>query len=122
MVGFHLVRHGLELTMMTTSPHTLRTRCTPAAVLGALPVLGTTSASNGLWAINWVVDHHSTDGLNVRVVNLSLGDLTKEKYNKSLLAAGVERAWQAGIVVVVAAGNEGPRTSQLNSPADDPYV
>ena len=38
------------------------------------------------------------------------------------LAYAAEVAWRKGIVVVVAAGNSGFGTSQLNNPAYDPYV
>ena len=34
----------------------------------------------------------------------------------------VEQAWKAGIVVVVAAGNNGNSTAKLTNPATDPYV
>jgi serine protease AprX len=34
----------------------------------------------------------------------------------------VERAWEAGITVVVSAGNRGPDSGTVTSPADDPYV
>jgi serine protease AprX len=34
----------------------------------------------------------------------------------------VERAWDAGIVVVVSAGNSGPNTKTVMKPGDDPYV
>ena len=39
----------------------------------------------------------------------------------SYLAAAVERAWLSGILVVVAAGNQGP-DSALYPPANDPFV
>src|SRR5205814_7137758 len=34
----------------------------------------------------------------------------------------VERVWNAGIVVVVAAGNHGPTPGSISKPADDPLV
>jgi len=44
---------------------------------------------------------------NIRVINLSLGRPVKESYTKDPLSQAVERAWRAGIAVVVAAGNRG---------------
>ena len=52
-----------------------------------------------------------------------------ESYTTDPLCQAVERAWQAGIVVVVAAGNNGRDNSQntngygtIASPGNDPYV
>jgi serine protease AprX len=74
---------------------------------------------------------------NIRVMNLSLGRTIWESFSKDPLCQAVERAWKAGIVVVVAAGNRG-RTESLKdkngkvykiggygtigSPGNDPYV
>jgi serine protease AprX len=66
---------------------------------------------------------------NIRVINLSLGRPIWESYQQDPLCQAVEAAWKAGIVVVVAAGNEG-RNENLNpegygtieAPGNDPYV
>ncbi|MGB7137022.1 MAG: S8 family serine peptidase, partial [Acidobacteriaceae bacterium] len=42
---------------------------------------------------------------NIRVINLSLGRPIYESYTLDPLCQAVEKAWKAGIVVVVAAGN-----------------
>ena len=52
---------------------------------------------------------------NIRVINLSLGHPVYESYATDPLCQAVEKAWQAGIVVVVAAGNEGRNNSFGNS-------
>ena len=83
---------------------------------------GTTEVGRVLQAITWVVDHKDDAGMHVRVLNLSLGGAASSDYQRSLLAAAVERAWQAGITVVVAAGNDGKTSKQLNDPAFDPFV
>jgi len=44
---------------------------------------------------------------NIRVMNLSLGRPVYESYTLDPLCKAVEAAWKAGIVVVVAAGNDG---------------
>src|SRR5262249_17966611 len=44
---------------------------------------------------------------NIRVINLSLGRGVYESYRLDPLCQAVEQAWKAGIVVVVAAGNNG---------------
>jgi serine protease AprX len=66
---------------------------------------------------------------NIRVINLSLGRPIWESYQQDPLCQAVEAAWKAGIVVVVAAGNDG-RDQNLNlegygtieAPGNDPYV
>ncbi|MEY2959819.1 MAG: hypothetical protein RLZZ01_2387, partial [Actinomycetota bacterium] len=83
---------------------------------------GVTTVPQVIAAIDWVVDHHDQAGLNIRVLNLSLGQANICNYRGDYLSAAVERAWQAGIVVVVAAGNDGETQRCLNSPAIDPYV
>ena len=66
---------------------------------------------------------------NIKVINLSLGRPIYESYTQDPLCQAVESAWKSGIVVVVAAGNEGRDNSQgtngygtIMAPANDPYV
>ncbi len=66
---------------------------------------------------------------NIRVINLSLGRPIYDSYKIDPLCMAVEAAWKAGIIVVVAAGNDG-RDLALNpegygtieAPGNDPYV
>ncbi len=66
---------------------------------------------------------------NIRVMNLSLGRPAYESYTLDPLCQAVEAAYQAGIVVVVSAGNNGRDNSAGNNgygtitaPGNDPYV
>ncbi len=66
---------------------------------------------------------------NIQVINLSLGRPVYESYVLDPLCQAVEAAYRAGIVVVVAAGNDGRDNSAgtngygtITSPANDPYV
>lgn len=66
---------------------------------------------------------------NLRVMNLSVGRSVFESYKQDPLCHAVEVAWRAGIVVVVAAGNDGRDNSfnnngygTINAPGNDPYV
>jgi serine protease AprX len=83
---------------------------------------GATDVSQVIAAIDWVVEHRNTDGLNIRVLNLSFGTDSTQDYRLDPLAYAAEVAWLHGIVVVVSAGNSGLETSRLNDPAYDPYV
>ncbi|HEU5412324.1 MAG TPA: S8 family peptidase [Candidatus Angelobacter sp.] len=66
---------------------------------------------------------------NIRIINLSLGRPVFESASQDPLCQEVEAAWKAGIVVVVAAGNDGRDNSQgtegyatIQSPGNDPLV
>ena len=87
--------------------------------------VGTDSAV--IAAIDRAIQLKST--YNIRVMNLSLGRPVRESYKLDPLCQAVERAWNAGIVVVVAAGNEGRNNSvgtkgygTITSPGNDPLV
>src|SRR5438270_1578482 len=65
--------------------------------------------------------------LNIRVLNLSLGRPVYESYKLDPVCQAVEKAWKNGIVVVVAAGNNGRYQqtdgySTITAPGNDPYV
>ena len=69
------------------------------------------------------------DQYNIRVINLSLGRPVFESYALDPLCQAVKQAWNAGIVVVVAAGNEGRNDTYGNqgyatvsAPGNSPYV
>ena len=63
------------------------------------------------------------DAYGIRVVNLSLRSTVAESYRTDPLDAAVEAAWFSGLVVVVAAGNEGTAADAVSyAPANDPFV
>jgi serine protease AprX len=66
---------------------------------------------------------------NIRVINPSLGRAVYESYKLDLLCQAVEAAWKAGIVVMIAAGNEGRNDSAhadgygtIAAPGNDPFA
>ncbi|MCW2600854.1 MAG: hypothetical protein JWM02_2683 [Frankiales bacterium] len=81
---------------------------------------GSADITHVMAALQWAVSFK--DVYNIRVINLSLGTDSRQDYRIDPLDAAVERAWQAGIVVVVSAGNKGPGAGTINKPADDPFV
>jgi serine protease AprX len=81
---------------------------------------GSADVSNILAAIQWVVSFK--DRYNIRVLNLSLGTDSTQDWRVDPLNYAVERAWAAGMTVVVAASNEGPDPGTITKPADDPWV
>ena len=102
----------------------------PGVSIVSLRVLdgtGQGTESSVIAAIQKAVALKST--YNLRVINLSLGRRVHESFKTDPLCQAVEAAWKAGIVVVVAAGNEGRDDSMgtdgygtIGSPANDPYV
>jgi serine protease AprX len=71
--------------------------------------------------LQFVVDHRSD--YNIRVVNLSLKSASAESYRTDPLDAAAEAAWNSGVVVVAAAGNQGSDSDAVSyAPANDPYV
>ena len=83
---------------------------------------GAADVSQVIAGIDWVITHRNTDGMNIRVLNLSFGTDGVQDYRIDPLAYAVEAAWHKGIVVVVSAGNAGFGSAKLNNPAYDPYV
>ncbi len=83
---------------------------------------GSVDVSQVIAGINWVVEHRDDPAMNIRVLNLSFGTDGVQPYLLDPLTYAVEVAWRAGIVVVVAAGNNGIDHPQLNNPAYDPFV
>lgn len=97
----------------------------PGARLVSLKVAGAdgeTSLAQVLAALEWVHRNRNANGLNIRVVNLALGVEDRGGYRHDVLAWAVERLWEAGIVVVAAAGNNGAQANRLDLPAADPFV
>ena len=102
----------------------------PQANLINLRVLdqnGSGTDSEVIAAINQAISLKSK--YNIRVINLSLGRPVYESYQLDPLCQAVEAAWKAGIVVVVAAGNDGRDNSAgtngygtITVPGNDPYV
>jgi serine protease AprX len=81
---------------------------------------GSADVSQVLAAIQWVVSF--SDRYGIKVLNLSLGTDSTQSYKVDPLNYAVERAWAAGITVVVAASNRGPAPTTISKPGDDPFV
>ncbi|NQY55951.1 MAG: S8 family serine peptidase, partial [Ilumatobacteraceae bacterium] len=81
---------------------------------------GDTRQADVIAGIDWVVEN-SAD-LDIQVINLAFDSGSPLDYTSDALSAAVERAWNAGITVVVAAGNNGDETVGLASPANNPFV
>lgn len=96
----------------------------PGAHVVPVKIAGRTGASDishVLAAIQYVVSFR--DEYDIGVLNLSLGTDSTQPQALSPLNHAVERAWDAGIVVVVSGGNHGEDgPGRIPKPADDPLV
>jgi serine protease AprX len=95
----------------------------PKALLVSVKVAradGSTDVSVVLAGLQWIIQNKDLYG--IRVLNLSFGTDSTQPYAIDPLDYAVERAWRAGILVVVAAGNRGSSRGSINKPGDDPFV
>jgi serine protease AprX len=95
----------------------------PGAKLVSVKVAGaegTTHLGTLISGLQWVVDNQQTYG--IKVVNISLGYQPSQSTVNNPLDNAVEAVWNAGIAVVVSAGNAGPFNGTILAPGDDPLV
>ncbi len=77
--------------------------------------------SDVLAGVDWVIRNH--EARDIRVLLLPLGHPVDESYTTDPLCQALEMAWEAGVVVVVSAGNFGGfGYATVASPGNDPYV
>ncbi len=95
----------------------------PQSTVVAVKVAGRNGAadvSSMLEALHWVAAYRSQ--FNIRVLSLSWGVASTQDPSVDPIDYAVERLWREGIVVVVAAGNDGPGARTILKPGDDPAV
>ncbi|MGI6704103.1 MAG: S8 family peptidase [Clostridia bacterium] len=80
---------------------------------------GSGDTSDVIAAIQWVLDNRNR--YNIKVLNLSLGSQPKS-LSYSPIDKAVSAAWEMGLTVICAAGNEGPRRQTISSPGICPEV
>ncbi len=83
---------------------------------------GTVDVSQVIAAIDWVVQNRDLNGNNIRVISLAYATDSDRDYRLDPLTHAVQNAWNHGIVVVVAGGNDGRGIGRLGNPALNPYV
>ena len=84
-------------------------------VLKVLDELGNGSVETSLQAFRWVLENR--EKYNIRIINISMG--MKPKTNilrERQILRGVEVLWDMGIIVVAAAGNQGPNENSITVP------
>ena len=95
----------------------------PGCGIIALKVLdryGNGSQDDVLRALRWIREYRQQ--LWIRVVNISVGTTCNSKRNHARLLESVEQLWDEGVVVVTAAGNQGPRPGSITAPGSSKKV
>jgi serine protease AprX len=83
---------------------------------------GAVDVSQLIAAIDWVVQNRNTNGLNIKVLNLSFGTDSTQSWTLDPLSQAAEVATRAGILVVTSGGNDGENARGLATPANNPHV
>lgn len=88
--------------------------------LKVLDCYGTGSQDDVLRALRWIREYRQQ--YRIRVVNISVGTTCNSKRNHARLLESVEQLWDEGVVVVTAAGNQGPRPGSITAPGSSKKV
>ena len=89
----------------------------PGCHLVALKVLdrfGNGNKEDVLKAFEWILCNRQR--YNIRIVNISVGTTYRTRSEQDVLVKGVEKLWDEGLVVVAAAGNQGPDPGSVTAP------
>lgn len=86
-------------------------------VLKVLNAKGNGNIRDVLPALDWILKNHRR--YNIRILNISVGCSGRKNFDESCeLVKKVEELWHEGIVVVAAAGNNGPKPQSIGAPAN----
>ena len=115
--------HGTGVAMIAAGltnagPLATITGVAPGAYLGNYKVFPDSLSGAPTSAILKALDDAVSDGMDV--INMSLGSQPAERPADDILVKAVERAAAAGVIVVIAAGNEGPDLHSIASPGTSP--
>ena len=115
--------HGTHVAGCAASSGKKYTGPAPQAdVIGVkvLSKIGSGSLSIVIEGVQWCIQNQ--EQYRIRIINLSLGSETSQSYKDDPVCQAVEKAWDSGIFVCVAAGNSGPQARTINSPGIDPKI
>ena len=89
----------------------------PGSRIAALKVLdrfGNGNKEDVLQAFRWILQNR--ERYKLRIVNISVGTTYRTRNEQDVLVQGVEKLWDEGLVVVAAAGNQGPKAGSVTAP------
>lgn len=90
-------------------------------VLKVLDEKGNGTVENVCRGIEWIVQNRRR--YQIQIMNISVGAKIKERFQESrMLVDAVEYAWDHGLTVVAAAGNNGPDAMSITAPGNSRKV
>ena len=81
---------------------------------------GAVDVSQMIAGIDWVVKNQYSEGMSIKVLNLSYGTISKQDAQADPLSWAAEVAWKAGIAVVASTGNDGDTDDRAGQPGVQP--
>lgn len=93
-----------------------------ANIVGIKVLSGKGSGRNSdiIKGLQWAIENK--DDLNIRIINMSLGGPSSKDWENDPINQAVKAAYEAGIIVLAAAGNEGPGRKTVGSPGNSPHA
>lgn len=97
--------------------------CGPAYDAGIVAVkilnkMGVGKASAAIKGLEWLLANRQK--YKIKIITLSFGYKATVSYREDPLCQALEKAWETGLVVCTAAGNDGPDPQTVNSPGIHP--
>lgn len=89
-------------------------------VLKVLNHKGEGKTSQVLNSFQWLLNNQKK--YNIRIINISIGSTPNQKQANHRLIQGVTKLWNSGMIVVSAAGNQGPKHQSITSPGISPHT
>ena len=75
---------------------------------------GDGQAQHMMEGLDWILESRERFGIKVLNISVGIGEMN-DKWKEKLLRQKIEEVWDAGIVVVCAAGNKGPGDGSISS-------
>lgn len=132
VVGFYDAVHGIQIPYDDSGHGThvcgviagRQIGMAPKAKLLVWKILdkkGDGTIKNSMTAFRWILENK--EKYRIRIVNISAG-MTGEptSLDEARILSGVEALWDAGLVVVAAAGNKGPGAGTITTPGISPKI
>lgn len=85
-----------------------------------LDKMGSGKSSQAIKALEWCLENRNK--YKIKVISLSFGTKATESYREDPLCQAVEELWHSGLVVCVAAGNDGPDEKTITTPGIHPAI